>query len=110
MGRISRSNRDDGPAAKSVAHPATNIRRLALHISDSWVLQQLVNHRGACNRRLGRSFIPPAVWISEAFMVQSKRVQERRLQIRNADPVDRGFVSEIVGRSIDEAALEPAAR
>src|SRR5258708_5428646 len=110
MGRISRSKRVDGSAAESVAHPATNIRRLADHISDSWVLEQLVNHRGPRNRRLGRSFIPSAVWISEALMVESKCVQKRRLQIGNADPVDRGFVSKIVGRSMNKASLEPAAR
>src|SRR5258708_37818361 len=109
MGRISRSKRDDGSAAVSVAQTAANNRTLGLHISDSGVLEQLSNHRGAGNGGFGGSFIPPTVRISEARMVETKRVQQRRLQIGNAHPVDRSFVSEIVGRSMDQTAFEPAA-
>ena len=59
--------------------------------------------------KICQSVIATGKSVCQLFVVESEQVQHRRVQVMNRDGILDGTKAEVVGRSVDGAAFDPAA-
>ena len=59
---------------------------------------------------IGQTVIAAAVAVGKAFVVQSQKVQHRRVQVMDVDAVFDGVPAEFIGRAVDLAAASAPSR
>ena len=67
-----------------------------------------VMHNMAMN--IGESIVPASVSICEARVVDTKQVQNRRMEVMHMDTIFRDRRTDLVGTAIARAALDATAR
>src|SRR5262249_36088809 len=77
--------------------------------SDPSSSEQLLHHPRLGHRRIRQRLLAPFVPIRDPIVVQSQLVQQCRVQVRHAHPIDDRGVAEVVRRAVDVAPLEAAA-
>ena len=57
---------------------------------------------------IDQRFVPAGMSVAEAIVVEAELVEDRGVQVRDADPVVDCLVADLVGRSVHVATLESA--
>ena len=58
---------------------------------------------------IGQTEVPSCVAVGKFFVVESKEVENRRVQIMDVNDIFHGFETEFVGRAVNVSAFDAAA-